>query len=559
MSGSELAIVRAYHEGSKHHFHRFAPGPRGLDWANQPDPFLRYEGAELVALARDFPVSMRERVDLAAAVEGRAPPSRLDARSLARFFFDSLALSAWKEYRGASWALRVNPSSGNLHPTEAYPVLGPVEGLSKEAAVWHYAPREHALERRAVLSAALWQRLSQGQPGFFVVLASILWREAWKYGERGFRYCQHDLGHALGALATSAAGLGWELRCLDEISTDELVLGLGLESSSGPESPAAEVAVWVRPRPESRERSAPREPELPPELFEELARLEWRGRPRPLSFQHVRWREAERCVEATKKPRTPRAGEPGPDEPSARSGFEPPERDLRELVRRRRSAVALDGQTAIARGSFYRMLDATLPRADRAPWGAWSYEANVALAIFVHRVEGLERGLYALARDPAQEDDLRQVLRPEFLWLRAPEAHGLALSLLLPLDLGAASAEIACRQEIAADGAFSLGMLARFERPLLEHGPWFYRRLFWECGMIGQVLYLEAEAAEVRGTGIGCFFDDPLHELLGLGSSAWQDLYHFTVGGAVDDPRLSTHPAYEADLAADARPSARAR
>jgi len=27
--------------------------------------------------------------------------------------------------------------------------------------------------------------------------------------------------------------------------------------------------------------------------------------------------------------------------------------------------------------------------------------------------------------------------------------------------------------------------------------------------MIGQVLYLEAEAQGVRATGIGCFFDDP--------------------------------------------------
>jgi hypothetical protein len=27
--------------------------------------------------------------------------------------------------------------------------------------------------------------------------------------------------------------------------------------------------------------------------------------------------------------------------------------------------------------------------------------------------------------------------------------------------------------------------------------------------------------------------------------SAWQSLYHFTVGGAVDDARLQTLPAYE--------------
>lgn len=34
--------------------------------------------------------------------------------------------------------------------------------------------------------------------------------------------------------------------------------------------------------------------------------------------------------------------------------------------------------------------------------------------------------------------------------------------------------------------------------------------------MIGQVLCLEAEAQGVRATGIGCFFGDPVHELMGL-------------------------------------------
>jgi hypothetical protein len=43
------------------------------------------------------------------------------------------------------------------------------------------------------------------------------------------------------------------------------------------------------------------------------------------------------------------------------------------------------------------------------------------------------------------------------------------------------------------------------------------------------VLYLEAEAAGVRSTGIGCFFDDPVHQVFGLGDLAFQSLYHFTV------------------------------
>ena len=51
-------------------------------------------------------------------------------------------------------------------------------------------------------------------------------------------------------------------------------------------------------------------------------------------------------------------------------------------------------------------------------------------------------------------------------------------------------------------------------------------------------------AAGVRSTGIGCYFDDAFHELLGLKGDEFQDLYHFTVGGAVEDRRLMTLPPY---------------
>ena len=60
------------------------------------------------------------------------------------------------------------------------------------------------------------------------------------------------------------------------------------------------------------------------------------------------------------------------------------------------------------------------------------------------------------------------------------------------------------------------------------------------------MLYLEATAAGVSGTGIGCFFDDAVHETLGIDGKAmeWQSLYHFTVGTAIEDPRIATEPAY---------------
>jgi hypothetical protein len=116
---------------------------------------------------------------------------------------------------------------------------------------------------------------------------------------------------------------------------------------------------------------------------------------------------------------------------------------------------------------------------------------------------------------------------------------------LLEADCERAARVISCQQTIASDGVFALGMLAEYESSLRHRGAWFYPRLFWETGLIGQVLYLEAEAAGIRGTGIGCFFDDSMHQLLGIQNRKWQSLYHFTIGGFLDDLRLQTIPPYE--------------
>ena len=121
----------------------------------------------------------------------------------------SLGLSAWKQFRESRWSLRVNPSSGNLHPTEAYIVCGPTPGVTPDAGVYHYAADKHALEQRCAVETAAWDRaVGVATTMWFVVLASIHWREAWKYGERAFRYCQHDLGHAVAAVAIAAALAG---------------------------------------------------------------------------------------------------------------------------------------------------------------------------------------------------------------------------------------------------------------------------------------------------------------------------------------------------------------
>jgi len=224
-----------------------------------------------------------------------------------------------------------------------------------------------------------------------------------------------------------------------------------------------------------------------------------------------------------------------------------------EIIHQRRSLLACDGRTSIEAARFFRMLERVMPRVELdiarrpMPWDAIPWEPAIHFGLFVHRVEGIEPGLYAMARDPRKVQLLKKSMHAHFAWEAPPGCPAdLPLFVLERGDARELATQVSCRQQIAGDGAFSLGMIAEYQASLVAHGPAFYRRLFWEAGAIGQVLYLEAEAAGVRSTGIGCFFDDPVHQVFGLRDLAFQSLYHFTVGGPVDDPRLTTLPAYGA-------------
>jgi SagB-type dehydrogenase family enzyme len=538
------AQVLAYHQATKHHFHAYAHGPGYMDWATQPNPFRRYRGAPSIELEKvppgDHPL-----------LEGAAHPGQvqiapLNYHTLSQLLFDSLAISAWKQAGDVSWALRVVPSSGNLHPTEGYLICGPVDGLCDTPAVYHYAPKEHALELRAQFPPEAWRSLMiELPPGAILMgLTSIHWREAWKYGERAFRYCQHDMGHAVAAISIAAAGLGWEATLLDDLGTEQLASLLGTFDPQGAEAEHADCLLAIHPQDQTCATLL-----LPADVAASFAELTWQGVPNQLSPRHVDWSIIDDVTRATVKP--PTASVYGP--PAAMQGHSPaaeialPDISLRRIIRQRRSAVALDGHTEITRDVFYHILSQALARPDQVPFNALPWSPRVDLALFVHRVQELEPGLYVLVRDPTRKEALASTLKAEFLWEK-PEACPADLDLyrLIPGDARARAKQVSCHQAIASDGCFSLGMIAEFERSLDEFGAWFYPRLYWECGAIGQVLYLAAEAAGVRGTGIGCFFDDPVHSMLGLEleAFAYQSLYHFTVGGPVEDRRLTTLPAY---------------
>jgi len=544
-----------FHERTKHAFERYARSLGYMDWDNQPDPFRRFADAPLVQLALGTGERSTSYDDLYSA--GKAPPEPANLDSLSAFFELSLAISAWKETQGSRWALRINPSSGNLHPTECYLIAGPVPGLHDLPAVYHYAPKEHALERRAEFSHDTWQQLAEGfrASPFFIGLSSIHWREAWKYGERAYRYCQHDIGHAVAAIAMSAAIQGWQVRWLDEMSDDQVAGLLGLDRPEDfedvePEHPDLLLAVMPAQH-DVGENATSQAVDInargvSASVVTAIAKGNWCGSANPLSANHVEWDIIDAVAAACAKPMT-EALTTQATEAMLGSPLDPdrPPVPAETIIRQRRSAVAMDGRTGISAEQFFLMLDRLMPRPDRPPWQALGPPACVHLGLFVHLVDGLDPGLYCLVRSPDRLDEIRSAMDPAFEWQQPPDCpESLPLFVLQRGDARKAAWKLSCDQQIAGASAFSLGMIAEFEPRLREHGPWFYRRLFWETGMIGQILYLEAEAAGIRGTGIGCYFDDPVREIFGLSVNAFQSLYHFTVGGPVGDTRLTTLPPY---------------
>jgi hypothetical protein len=186
-----------------------------------------------------------------------------------------------------------------------------------------------------------------------------------------------------------------------------------------------------------------------------------------------------------------------------------------------------------------------MPEQVETPFNLLISAARVQLIFFVHRVEGIKPGVYCLVRGSDTLTELKQLMNEQFVWKKlntCPEK--LPLFCLLEGDAKLLSQQLSCQQEIAADGCFSMAMLSQFKKTLQNTGAWLYPQLYWECGIIGQVLYLEAEAMNIQGTGIGCFFDDLVHEFLGLKNMNFQTLYHFTIGGAIYDDRVLTLPAY---------------
>jgi len=487
---------REYHEGTKHTVEMLQRTQHYLDWDNMPNPFRHYEGVPILDLPADPPPP---RISALEVLQGKtgATSARNGAQFLSQLMFYSAAISASKRVAstGDIYALRVNPSSGNLHPTEFHFCT---RGLVQwPDGLYHYRASSHMAEQRAIGDYA--GKLAERSVPLVFVLTSIAWREAWKYQNRAYRYCLHDLGHAWQALTLAARSIGCESFALGNFSDDRIAEYCLLNQDEWP-------MLIVELRGSS----------IPVRTLYPVETTVYGGQPNRLSDQQVPFPVIERIHAATK--RSAEIGISAVGQPTAFGRGEislPSNRSssasFGEAVRSRRSALDFrGGEESISLSQL-----APLLRSTQEPLFADFATARfVHLYLYVHRVEGLSPGVY---RYWPEHSELEKVMGGDQRLVAAA------------LSLG---------QNLAGNACLVFSMIGDLENATHMYGDRGYRYVHFEAGAVGQRIYVASEALGLRATGIGAFFDDEVNRYLSLSPERGQVVYHFAVGYPVPDPRL---------------------
>jgi SagB-type dehydrogenase family enzyme len=491
-----------YHEATKHTYVSVRMPGRGLDWANRPYPFKVYLDARKVPLPSGFgsPPS-----DLPSALSAsRGPGRKIDLQLLAELLFYSAGITRVYRYPfGERYYFRAYPSTGALYQTEVYAMVGDVAGLGP--GVYHFDPGGFVLSQiregdwRANLSELTGEEEVMGCD-LALVLTSIAWRNAWKYGSRSYRHWFWDGGTLCANVVAVAGALGLGYRVLMGFVDDGLNLLLGMDGRK--EAAIAVVPVWSGGA--SRARGA-------------LPMGEVRHRVLPLSRKEVEYEEVVRAYRTSRLSDASevlkwreRAASMGPTEvevegervrlPGSPDGTRLPtlgEVILRRGSTRRFARVPIEGWKL---GFMLRTMCSTL-RADFLK-GAGS---TVTPFLIVNAVEGLRPGSYVY---DAPRDEL--VLLKEGNFRRIAEY-------------------LCLEQELGGDASATIFLMAPLERVLASLGNRGYRAAQFEAGMRAGLAYLAAYSVGIGATGL-TFYDDDVREFFEPASKGMENMMVVSLG-----------------------------
>ncbi|MEG3437027.1 nitroreductase family protein [Pannus brasiliensis CCIBt3594] len=409
------SLGKTYHDRTKHSYLSVSIDPNYVDSSTQPSVYKRYP-----RFYRRFPLEPDNPVH--------------------SFIRHTSAISFRKSYRDGDYFLRVNPSAGALYPTEIYIQIRGIKGMID--GIYH-------LEIETECLTLIYELIDDGIDsylfentlinGLTFLIGCAYFRSSWKYKNRSVRYCFLDSGHHLGAIEASAIAHQRDIQILFDFDKIGLNTDLGLENK---EFITACVIAG-----EGKEKSVRR-------LREKIPFVSATDYFEPNSFVEMGYRET--TTNQTIPYKRIRSISPYTD------------LNLETILNRRSARCFRKGSISLADyQEIYRVLTASIPTES---------EESIEIYSVIHRVDGLEMGLY----------------RGE--------------KLLQAGDFGERAKYLCVNQAIARDSAVTFFFASRYEN---------YQTAVQIAGYIGQRLYLASRVLAIDCSGIGAYFDDETAEFLG--------------------------------------------
>ena len=468
---------------------------------NKPPLYKVYPGLRAIGLPDVAGQPGPEMPTLAAIRDddGGDQTGPLTLEKLTSLLYHSAGVIRRRQLRDGEVHYRAAASAGALYPTEIYVVCGDLEGL--RAGVYHFNPLDGTLARLRNGDLRRWVASAVGDHAAYpatLVFSTVFWRSAWKYRERGYRYCYWDLGTVAANLLATANAEGVPARVRFGF-VDRMLTGyLGIDGVT--EAPALVASLGT---PDGMLSDGPGD--VPGALTQESTDLTAGAIDYPMSAQvHAasplqthedlaNWNEAALNVSQSEKEELDGTGDSFRPLRSGADGAFDGDVDLGAVASaalgdciRSRGSTRRFARESIPWESFRSVVDAA-GRGINAPGLEDSVCPSLGLYFIVSAVEGLEPGAYYYNRF---YNGLRLLKAGDF---REMAGH-LGFEQALPAD--------------AAAVAFITADLQGIERVLGARG---YRMAQTVAGIIGGRLYLGMHAVGLGATGL-TFYDDSVAE-----------------------------------------------
>lgn len=488
----------AYHEETKHSYISVRLPGRGLDWENKPYPFKVYLDAPKVQLPKSFPSPTCNLFE--ALSERRTPtPRGIELSLIAELLFYTAGITRIKDYGWERVYFRASPATGNLHETELYLVVG-TEG-ELEPGLYHFDPCEFSLSllrrgdyRDYLARAALSHDVRES--GLSVILSSVAWRNAWKYGPRSYRHWFWDGGALCANLLAVSMAEGLSPRVLMGFVDSEVNALIGSEVAKE----AALAIVVLR----GVQASSPgSHPPVEPIKYKTMSYSR-----REAEYPEIVEAYHTSCLRTQEEVERWRGEVAGMQFPSQRSASSP--------TSRRHSRARPLGETILLRGSTRRF--------SRTPIGGDVLRAVTEVLVHPIDADFMPRGGVTLLERFLIVNALDGTAPGSYLH----EPSGGLLNLRLG-DFRRIAGYLCLEQELGSDAALVLFLMTRLESVLRALGNRGYRAAQFEAGIRVGLVYLASYSLGVGATGL-TFYDDDVREFFSPASEGMENMMTVAVG-----------------------------